>query len=286
MRKRYVFLMCGLLLLPLILTDCKPKDVQQTVSSDNIEISYCAQGQGKPALVFVHGWSCDKSFWKRQVPHFAKNHKVVTIDLGGHGDSGLGRKEWTVEAYGKDVVAVVKKLDIKNVILIGHSMGGPVIVAAARLMPEKVIALVGADTFHDIEQGYSSEEIKKIAETLKVDFVKEADSFARQMFPTDADPDIVEQVTKKISSANPRIAINSLYNLGDYDLKKAFEDINVPVYSISSDFWPTDFEKNKKYVESFEVKMMPGIGHFVMLEDSDKFNRLLDEIVNELCRQN
>lgn len=286
MKKSYALLLCEFLFLLIVLTGCEPKSSQQALSSDNVRISYHMQGQGEPVLVFVHGWSCDKSFWKHQVPHFAKNHKVVTIDLGGHGESGLGRKEWTVEAYGKDVVAVVKKLGLKNVILIGHSMGGPVIVAAARLMPEKVIALVGADTFHDIEQGYSSEEIKKIAETLKVDFVKEADSFARQMFPTDADPDIVEQVTKKISSANPRIAINSLYNLGDYDLKEALEDINVPVYSISSDFWPTYFEKNKKYVESFEVRMMPGIGHFVMLEDPDEFNRLLDEIVNKLCRQN
>ncbi|GAF68323.1 unnamed protein product [marine sediment metagenome] len=240
------------------------------------------QGQGEPALVFVHGWSCDKDFWKYQVPYFAKNHKVVTIDLGGHGESGLGREDWTMEMFGEDVAAVVEKLKLKKVILIGHSMGGPVIVAAARVMPKKVVALVGADTFHDIEQGYTGEQMTQIIANMERDFKNEVDTFVRNMFPTSADANLVDWVAAKMASADPNVAIGSLRSLGTYSLVQPLQDNDVPVYSISSDFWPTDFEKNKKYIESFEVKMMPGIGHFVMLEDPDKFNRLLDDIINEL----
>lgn len=285
MRKTTIFLLIGASFYLFVLTSCKSKDAQQAISSDNVRISYQVQGQGEPALVFVHGWSCDKTVWKHQVTYFAQNHKVVTIDLGGHGRSGLGREDWTMEMFGEDVAAVVKKLKLKKVILIGHSMGGPVIVAAARVMPEKITALVGADTFHNIEQGYTSEEIDRIAEALKTNFSKEADSFARNMFPSDADPNLVDWVAGKISSANLRVAISALYNLGGYDLKEAFEDVNVPVYSISSNFWPTDFEQNKKYIESFVVKMMPGVGHFVMLEDPNKFNGYLDEIIDDLEKQ-
>jgi len=271
-----------LLLLLIFVTGCSSKDVEQAVSSDGVKINYSVQGRGEPALVFVHGWCCDKDVWKYQVPYFEKSHKVVTIDLGGHGQSGLGREDWTMEMFGEDVAAVIEKLNLKNVILVGHSMGGPVIVAVARLMPERVIALVGADTFHNIEAGYTEEEIAGIVARLETDFVTEADIFARQMFPADADSNLVDWVAVKISSANPRVAISSVQNLGDYDLKEAFKGLNVPVYSISSDFWPTDFEQNKKYIESFEVKMTPGIGHFVMLEDPDNFNRHLNEIINEL----
>ncbi len=271
-----------LLLLLIFVTGCSSKDVEQAVSSDGVKINYSVQGRGEPALVFVHGWCCDKDVWKYQVPYFEKSHKVVTIDLGGHGQSGLGREDWTMEMFGEDVAAVIEKLNLKNVILVGHSIGGPVIVAVARLMPERVIALVGADTFHNIEAGYTEEEIAGIVARLETDFVTEADIFARQMFPADADSNLVDWVAVKISSANPRVAISSVQNLGDYDLKEAFKGLNVPVYSISSDFWPTDFEQNKKYIESFEVKMTPGIGHFVMLEDPDNFNRHLNEIINEL----
>ena len=284
MEKPSQFLSVMLIFLAFSLIGCKSQDTGQALSSDGVSISYNLQGKGEPALVFVHGWSCDKSVWKYQVAHFAKNHKVVTIDLGGHGQSGLGRKEWTVQAYGKDVAAVVQKLSLNKVVLVGHSMGGPVIVETARQIPGRVIGLVGADTFHDIETGYSKEMLAEILVRLKADFATEAKNFVAQMFPSDADQDIVEWTVNKISSANPEVGIGSMEKLGDYDLKEAVKDIKVPFYSISSDFWPTALETNKKYAESFEMKLMPGTGHFVMLEDPDKFNQILTVILNELGR--
>ncbi len=282
MNKTITILMTLLLSLMIILHGCSSRTAEQAISSDGVKINYSVQGQGEPALVLVHGWCCDKDVWKYQVSYFEKSHKVVTIDLGGHGQSGLGREDWTMEMFGEDVAAVIEKLNLKKVILVGHSMGGPVIVAAARLMPERVIALVGADTFHNIEKGYTKEEIAGMVARLETDFVTQTDIFARRMFPADADPNLVEWTAAKISSASLRVAVSSLRNLGDYDLKGAFKGLNVPVHSISSDFWPTDSEINEKYIESFEVKMIPGVGHFVMLEDPQKFNKYLEEIINEL----
>jgi pimeloyl-ACP methyl ester carboxylesterase len=133
-----------------VLSGCAPESERRALSADNVSISYHVEGKGTPALVFVHGWCCDKSYWKHQVPYFSKRHTVVTIDLAGHGESGVGRKAWTMEAFGKDVVAVVEELELDRVILIGHSMGGAVIIEAARQMPERVTGLVGADTFLDV----------------------------------------------------------------------------------------------------------------------------------------
>ena len=231
--------------------------------------------------MFVHGWGCSKEYWKHQAAHFIKKHKVVTIDLAGHGQSSKSRKDYTVEAFGKDVAAVAEKLELNQVILIGHSMGGPVIVEAARQMPGRVVCLVGADTFHDIEKGYGGAEIEEIAVKLEADFVKETQAFVRDMFPADADPELVEWVAGKMSSADERVGISAFRNLGSYDLKSAVEQINVPLYGISADFWPTNFEVNKKYAKSFKLKMMKGTGHFVMLEDPEKFNKLLEEIIRE-----
>lgn len=281
MIKLRTFLLSCLSLSLLLLTGCRQKDTQKVKSFDGVNISYAVKGQGEPILVFVHGWSCDKTVWENQVSYFSKNHKVVTIDLGGHGKSGTNRNDWTVEAYGKDVAAVVKKLDLKNVILIGHSMGGAVIVEAARQAPDKIICLVGADTFHDIEQGYTKEMLDGMIAGLKPDFQLQAKGFARFMFPADADPNLVEDIGNKLASANPTVAINTLENLGKYDQKNAFKDISVPVYSINADFWPTNLEINEKLVPSFKVKLMPGIGHFVMLEDPQKFNKYLEEIIEE-----
>ncbi|MCP4993401.1 MAG: alpha/beta hydrolase, partial [Gammaproteobacteria bacterium] len=123
-----------------------------TVSStDGVSISHYVRGSGTPALVFVHGGMCDHSYWDEQVAHFASRYTIVTLDLAGHGDSGIGREEWTMEAFGGDVAAVVNHLDLKRIILIGHGMGGPVIVEAASLVPDRIMGLVGVDV-SDLEQ--------------------------------------------------------------------------------------------------------------------------------------
>ena len=275
-------LLIVLVLLALVLAGCSGEDENQVRSFDGVKISYDVQGEGQPALVFVHGWSCSREYWKEQVAHFAKKHKVVTIDLAGHGQSGLSRKDYTIEAFGKDVAAVAEKLNLNNTILIGHSIGGLVAVEAARQIPERVVCVVGADEFHDIEKGFSEEDVKGLIAMIEPDFVKGTQSFVREMFPADADPELVNWVAGDMSSADERVAISTFRNLGNYDLKSAVEHIETPLYSINSDFWPMNLEGNKKYVKSFKLKIMKGTGHFVMLEDPEKFNKLLEEVIEEL----
>ena len=98
-----------LLVGPILLVARCGKESPKTIDSfDGVPISYEVRGNGSPALVFVHGWSCDRTYWKAQVEPFAVNHKVVTIDLAGHGESGTQRSDWTMEAFSEDVAAVCR----------------------------------------------------------------------------------------------------------------------------------------------------------------------------------
>ncbi len=105
------------------------------LSFDGVPITYEVGGSGAPALVFVHGWCCDRHYWDEQVDHFAAHYAVVTIDLGGHGASGRQRTAWTMSAFGRDVVAVVERLGLPQAVLIGHSMGGFIIQNFWRITP-------------------------------------------------------------------------------------------------------------------------------------------------------
>ena len=115
---------------------------------------------GDLTLLFVHGWSCDRSYWREQVPLFSNGFHVVLVDLAGHGESGLGRECYTMRAFAEDLVAVVDAIDAQQVILIGHSMGGGVIAEAARLLPNRVIGLIGIDTLQDVSYSMTSEELE------------------------------------------------------------------------------------------------------------------------------
>src|SRR5207237_10621616 len=122
------------------------------------------------SLVFLHGWCGDREYWKHQADAFAGDYRVVTLDQAGHGESGKDRKVWSAGGLAGDVEAVVKALGLKRVILVGHSMGGPVALLAAKRMPGTVVAVIGVDTLQNAEFKMPEEMTKKFLAAFEADF--------------------------------------------------------------------------------------------------------------------
>jgi pimeloyl-ACP methyl ester carboxylesterase len=253
-------------------------------SVDGTEIVYTSSGKSKTALVFVHGWSCDKSYWNEQVKVFVKEYQVVTIDLAGHGESGTERKDYTIQFFGKDVAAVVNELKLENVILIGHSMGGSVILEAAKELGSRIVGLIGVDTYQSFTDDWSAEQKEKFLEPFVKDFKTSAIGFVKQMFPKGADELLVNKIAEDMSSAPQKVAVSAMRNLFFYDPLPTLAKINTPIISVNSDMYPLSQEANQKYVKSFLFKMMKGVGHFLMLERTDEFNKLLKEAILEITK--
>ncbi len=255
----------------------------EIISSDGVPIAYRVEGEGETALVFVHGWSCDSGYWKKQVPYFSKKYTVVTIDLAGHGESGFERESWSTEGFGADVAAVVDELGLEKTILIGHSMGGPVALEAARLLGGKVLGIVGVDTFQKLGVKAPAEIAENFVKPFGTDFSGYTVNFVRSMFPPDADSELVAWVAGDMSSAPPAIGIEVMKANLAYDPAPALEEIHVPIYGINGSLFPVDIETGKRYAE-FDVRIMEGLGHFPMLEDPEGFNGILSEIVGILSQ--
>jgi pimeloyl-ACP methyl ester carboxylesterase len=261
--------------------------VDNVISSDGVSIAYEVRGKGEPALVFVHGWCCDRSYWSEQLPQFAERYKVVAIDLAGHGDSGLNRKEWTMGAFGEDVVAVVNKLNLEQVVLMGHSMGGFVILEAARQMPQLVIGLVGVDTLNDFEEKVTQEQIDDMVTPLRSNFVEATRNFVRTMFTPNSDSALVEKIVADMSSAPQEVGIGALEGYIDFqnnEIIRVLREVKAPITCINSDKYPTNVETNQHHSPAFKTKIMSGVGHFNMMEDPETFNRLLEETIQEFVQ--
>jgi pimeloyl-ACP methyl ester carboxylesterase len=74
-----------------------------TIVHKGIKLAYEDRGAGKPPFVFVHGWTCDRSFFAPQVEHFARRHRVVSLDLRGHGESDQPEGQYSIAAYADDI---------------------------------------------------------------------------------------------------------------------------------------------------------------------------------------
>lgn len=248
-------------------------------SADGVSIHYKVTGSGLPTLIFVHGWSGDQNQWDDQVAHFSRRHQVVTLDLGGHGKSGLNRKHWTMEAFGEDVVAVADKLRAQSVVLIGHSMGGPVIVEAARKMNERVVGLVGVDTFTDVENDFTSEQVDELRSSLSTDFVGATRTLVKTAFTPTTDPTFIEQISKSIPAVPAEVGISALLELRQNNpaLRKTLRKMEIPIVAINSDYRPRNVTGAQRY--GIEMVFMSQVGHFVMMEDADTFNRLLTKTI-------
>jgi pimeloyl-ACP methyl ester carboxylesterase len=253
-------------------------------SADDIHIAYEARGEGSPALVFVHGWSCDRSYWAGQLPPFSRQFRVVAVDLAGHGESGLGRDGWTMQAFGADVAAVVEKLGLERIILIGHSMGGDVIVEAARRLPGRVAGLVWVDAYRQLGTPRTPQQRQAMSAPFRANFVETTRAFVRGMFPPSADRSLVDRVAADMSAAPPAVAIGALESAIGFDreIPRALEQLNLPVVAINPDYQPTDTASLKRY--GVEVVLMPGVGHFLMMEDAERFNRLLRTAMDKFLR--
>ncbi len=85
-----------------------------------------------------------------------------------------------------------------------------------------------------------------------------------------------------MTAAPPQVAISAIENYFSGKAVEILKEVRVPIRAINSDQWPTNLQTNRKHAASFELKLMPGIGHFVQQEDPATFNRLLHETLDEL----
>jgi pimeloyl-ACP methyl ester carboxylesterase len=249
-------------------------------ASDGVPIHYSVTGKGEPALVFIHCWGCNRNFWENQVAEFSKTHRVVTIDLPGHGTSGSGRKSWSVESYGDDVKTVVTKLDLKRVVLVGSSMGGPIAVEATKRMPERVVGIVPVDTLQNVEQRLPQEQVDAVIKQMQADYKGAVTGLLNQFFFSSTTPDAVKtRVINEAVSRQPDTALAILKGIFSYDPAPALREVKVPMKAINSDLNPTNVEVNRKYAPQFDAVIIKGTGHYPMLEDPTRFNQMLADIL-------
>ena len=255
-----------------------------TATKDGVQIHYESGGNGSPALVFIHGWNCDRSYWSAQLPFFAATHQVVAIDLAGHGDSGVNREDWSMINFGADVAAVADALQLEDIVLVGHSMGGPVALEAARLLKGRVKMVIGADTLSDVSLRYADAQLAGMLAAMEADFPGTVDGMVRSSFflPT-SDPALIDQIARDMGAAPPVAGIGAFEGFAHWyneDVEKTLADIEVPIRLINSDYRPTNTLAGQALTASFEATLMSGVGHFVMQEDPDQFNAIMAELLN------
>src|SRR5215831_3003785 len=243
---------------------------------DGIQLHSSSHGAGSKTVILVHGWTCDETTWDAQVPVLSKQYRVITLDLPGHGKSAPPKDGiFSMELFAKAVEAVRAKAKADKVVLVGHSMGTPVVVQYAQMFPQHIAALVFVDGLLRI--GRDTPIARNPQQFTGPEGKKARESMVRGMFSASTTPAMQNHILNMMLGTSEATAVGSLKATWEIPTPK-YEVIKAPVLGLYADHSGlADREFMKKTYPNLQYVEIPGTGHFLMMEKPDEFNqRLLD----------
>jgi 3-oxoadipate enol-lactonase len=249
------------------------------IKVNGLNLYYDQQGFGKP-LVLSHGWLDDSSIWHRQVELFSKGHTVISYDLRGHGRSDKPRNDYSLTTLADDLYALIKKLKLQEVTLIGFSLGGEAALVCALMYPEQIskLVLVGVTAkfppsmyfpyilFHLLPYNTFKKFISK-QKCYEPSQQLINESIARTMaVPKYSASECMEQFTRH------------------YDVRNRLSQIKIPTLIITGDKDRINLKASylmNKMIKNSELQVFPSCGHTVMLEKPEQFNESVLKFISE-----
>lgn len=249
-------------------------------------LAYFDNESGPTTLLFLHGAFINKAYWQNQLSYFAPNYRVIAIDLVGHGDATHNRTEWTGQNYGKDIDEFIKKLSLKNVILIGHSFGSDVMLETVAEDASQIKGLVEIDHMKNVGVGLPEETVNQLVQSLKTNFTSTCEQYAKQALVTEeTDPELVNKLLKDYRTMNPEVGIPLLQHGFKYTGREVelLEGLALKLHLLHVNYTATNEENLRKYLgDNYELHTMNGTCHYPMLENPDEFNASLEKILSKI----
>ncbi|MEM1318991.1 MAG: alpha/beta hydrolase [Bacteroidota bacterium] len=281
-----------------------PYDVHKIRFSDSLEIAYVDEGKGKCTLLFIHGLGSNLKAWSKNIDELKKDYRCIALDLPGYGKSSRGDYAFDMDFFANAVRGFIDQLKLKNVVLIGHSMGGQIAVQTVLNSQEKLEKLIltapaGFETFTDKEKKwfqniYTPVVVKATPETqivknFQLNFHRMPDDAQfmiddRLLMRKTIEYDhycnmmprcVMGMLNQPIADQLPNIALPTLIIFGENDLL-------IPNKFLHPSLTPLAVAKSgQERIPNSKVEMIPLAGHFVQWEKAEAVNALLFDFLKK-----
>lgn len=258
--------------------------VGEAHSADGVPIAFEVRGSGDPTIVLVHGWTNSRAIWGEHPHTLARTHRTVALDLAGHGVSGDDRQDWTMDAFGDDVAAVVDELELQRVVLVGFSMGGAVVLEAAERLEDRVVGVVFVDMFKDPDRQLDDAAAERMLAGIRANWGDTA--FLRAGFFRPDVPDSLVQYVAEMTPGELREHWIPTFHSMRAWMATEFEPTlrrvaaGTPVAAINATDPPTNVEALRGHAPGFTVDTIAGVGHAgILLRRVEDFDARLLALV-------
>jgi non-heme chloroperoxidase len=255
---------------------------------DGSRVHYESYGKGPEAVVFIHGWTCDLTFWRGQAPVYQKR-RALLVDLPGHGQSGKPEVAYTQDRFARAIDAVMRDAGVTRAVLVGHSMGGPVALTFLRLFPARTKALVLVDAYvpeapkDDAERARQKAQMEPFLRSLgEPNYRETAQKMIEGMFSAKTTPAQREEIRGKMMATPQHVLVSAIQGMFALEAPKAGETYSLPAMAIvAATPARAGYEARLRTVfpDLRKFETWEGAGHFLMMESPDRFNRALEEFL-------
>ena len=259
---------------------------------DGAALWFDDEGEGDPPLLFVHGFACDHTHFAPQIDRFAPRHRVVAVDLRGHGRSGAPQQEYTIEGYADDLAFLCRQLGLARPVVVGHSMGGLVTAVLGRRHPEVPGGLMILDSAV-VPKPVLLEGLVGWADEMRaVDYAERLVGVSDAFFLPSSDPGLKQRIQGGMW-APQHVLVSSAEHMatfvaaaaagGDADLVASW---TVPVCYVAGPWHMNDVERFVALRPDVVMGQTVGSGHYVTLEVPDQIGAMIErflELVSAGC---
>jgi pimeloyl-ACP methyl ester carboxylesterase len=252
----------------------------QYLARDGVKLGFEEAGSGDPPILLVHGWTCDHTYMAPQFEHFGRTHRVIAVDLRGHGQSDKPKQEYTMSAFADDVAWLCAQLKVKKPVVIGHSMGGVIAVELAARFPEVPGAVVTLDSPIVPPQELLDNVAAPTIAALQGPGYREAQRqlVAEALFiPTD-DPVRKARIVDAMSSASQHVMASAFAGIF-CDTAASAAACKVPLLILMAAQPLSDVARLRQLCPNAIIGQTVGAGHFHQLEVPEQVNAMIDRFL-------
>ena len=275
----------------------------KTIKINSETIAYSEEGMGDKTLLFVHGLSSSLDSWKKNISALSADYRCIAIDLPGYGKSSRSKTDYSLAEYAGILNELIQEMELENVTLVGHSMGGQIAMHSVLNFPESyknliLIAPAGIETF----TGQEAKMMKSAYTPAMVVNTSDEQVLANYKlnfysFPEDAQKMVEDRIAMKKAEDFPDYAktvVNNIHAMLEEPVINKIGDIEIPVLMIfgkndmlipNKYFHPSEsmaslLETSEDKFQNIEVKTIDEAGHFVNFEQSEKVNKEIREFLH------